>query len=716
MAFKIPIGPPHLALHQGNTVLLTERDGQINFPSDKGLYFLDTRLLGSWQIYANGVPWELLNSASISHYAARINLINPVIPAQEGDIGARSVGLVIGRWIDGGLHEDLTVCNYGAAQVRFDLELALRCDFADLFDVKQKRLVRRGQIATEWVDDDLLLRNVYRHKDFCRELAVIAGKYDSKPVFANGRITFRVELPPGGKWQSCLLYELGDGKTRLQAPRGCIETSPLSRAGRSLANWRGAVLKIRTANGNFQRVFEQAVDDMAALRLPFERTGHLEFLPAGGVPWFVAFFGRDSLIAALQNTVVYPAFAKGALDALGALQANERDDYRDAEPGKIVHELRLGELAHFRLIPHTPYYGTADATILYLIVLHTAWRCTGEAQLLEQHLTHAENCLDWIEKYGDRDGDGFQEYETRSRAGYENQSWKDAGNAVVYPDGSLVKGPKALCELQGYVYDAWLRMAEIYDFLGNEERAHTLERKAGELCRRFNDAFWDEECGFYAYALDGNKKKVMTVASNIGHCLWSGIVAKERAGKIVARLMEADMFSGWGIRTLSAKNPAYNPHSYQNGSVWPHDNAILAMGLRRYGFVREALQIAGAVTDAAGHFALHQIPELYAGIQREATNFPVQYLGANVPQAWAAGSVFMLLQAILGFEADAPRQMLYLDPVLPVWLPDLELRNVHVGQCMLDLRFWREGGKTRFEVLKGPAEMVLCRSYSQRRI
>jgi glycogen debranching enzyme len=321
--------------------------------------------------------------------------------------------------------------------------------------------------------------------------------------------------------------------------------------------------------------------------------------------------------------LVYPDFARGALDVLGRFQATSRDDFRDAEPGKIMHELRAGELAHFHLVPHTPYYGTADATPLYLIVLHNAWRCTGDDGLIDRHIETAEKCLDWIDHYGDRDGDGFQEYETRSRLGYENQSWKDASDAVVYPDGSGVRGPKALCELQGYVYDAWQRMAEIYDARGNKARADQLRSKARTLFERFNDVFWDEDSGFYAFALDGNKP-VLSVASNPGHCLWSGIVPQERAAKVVQRLMRQDMWSGWGIRTLSADHPAYNPNSYQNGSVWPHDNGWIALGFRRYGFFEEAARLAGDVSGAASYFMQHRMPELYAGSPRTPTTFPVQ--------------------------------------------------------------------------------------------
>ena len=712
MAFEITVGPSQLALHQGNTVLLTDQDGQIPWPSDKGLYFFDTRVVSSWRIYANGEPWDLLNSGSVSHYAVRIFLTNRAIATEDSTIAPRTLGLVLSRSISGGVHEDLDLVNHGMKPVRFNLEIAIRSDFADLFEVKSGHIVRRGRIVTEWSEDESQLRTTYRNRDFSRSATIQARHNGSRPVYANGRISFEVDLPPGAAWHSCLLYELCDGKIRFEAPDNCIASCERSKVGERLEDWQRAVLKIRTSNEEFYRLFRQAIDDMAALRLPTGDTDQMQFVPAAGVPWFVALFGRDSLIASLQNTLVYPGFACATLDVLGSLQAIERDDYRDAEPGKIMHELRLGELAHFKLIPHTPYYGTADATILYLIVLHVAWRCSGDAGLLERHLKTAERCLEWIDNYGDRDGDGFQEYATRSPDGYENQSWKDSGDAVVYPDGLLVKGPKALCELQGYVYDAWMRMADIFAELGDVERARLLREKAKALFRRFNEAFWDEDLGFYAYALDGEKRKVLTVASNPGHCLWSGIVPPDRAGRVVQRLLEPDMWSGWGIRTLSANHPAYNPYSYQNGSVWPHDNGIIAMGFRRYGFAGEAARIARDVSRAAGYFTLHQVPELYSGIQRDPTNFPVQYLGANVPQAWAAGSAFAFLQAILGFQPDAPDGRLFIDPALPAWLPDLTVMDLRVGEQNFDLRFWRDGEKTRYDVLKGDQGAVEHRSYA----
>src|SRR5262245_61253586 len=445
---------------------------------------------------------------------------------------------------------------------------------------------------------------------------------------------------------------------------------------------------------------------MAALRLPIAGTDHKVFLPAAGLPWFVAPFGRDSLIVSLQNILIYPEFARGALEILGSLQAKERDDYRDAEPGKILHEIRYGELAHFKLIPHTPYYGTADATPLYLITLHDTWRATGDRGLLEQHLETAEGCLSWIDYYGDSDGDGFQEYQTRSPVGYENMGWKDSGDAVVYPDGTLVKGPKALCELQGYVYAAWLGMAEIFDQLGRHDRARAVRAKAAGLFERFNETFWDDELGFYAYALDGDKRKVLTVASNPGHCLWAGIVPPERAAKVVQRRMAPDMWSPWALRAHSSEHPAFNPYSYQTGSVWPHDNALIGFGFKRYGFGVEAARIARAISGAGSHFLFNQLPELYTSTEPQDAAFPVQYLGANVPQAWAAGSVFTLLRTMLGFVPDARRGRLYVDPELPGWLPDLTLIDLRGHRHRLDIRFWREGEETRFEVLRGDPTVV----------
>jgi glycogen debranching enzyme len=706
MPLKVEVGPPQIAIHQGQTVLVTELDAQIGWPSDRGLFFFDTRVLSSWAIYANGVVWDLLNGGAVSYYSSKVYLTNRTILTEDGAIPSRTLSLVVSRCITGGMHEDLDVTNNNIKPVRFQLEIVLRSDFADIFEVKSGKIVRRGRITTQWSASGQRLRTTYRNGDFIRSLTVTADSGDAKAVYANGRLSFEVSLAPGAAWHCCVRYSLTDGTRHVAAPKDCVSDSHRLGHAETLADWLRTVLKIRTSNEEFYRLYRQALEDMAALRLPIGGTDHMVFLPAAGLPWFVAPFGRDSLIVSLQNILIYPQFARGALEILGSLQATERDDYRDAEPGKILHEIRYGELAHFKLIPHTPYYGTADATPLYLITLHSTWRATGDRALIKQHLKTAEGCLSWIDKHGDRDGDGFQEYQTRSPVGYENMGWKDSGDAVVYPDGSLVKGPKALCELQGYVYAAWLGMAEIFDELGRHDRARELRAKAADLFRRFNEAFWDDDLGFYAFALDGDKQKVLTVASNPGHCLWSGIVPAQRAGKVVERLMAPDMWTPWGIRTLSSQHPAFNPHNYQTGSVWPHDNAIIAFGFKRYGFGFEAAQIARAISEAGSHFLFNQLPELYTSPERHEAAFPVQYLGANVPQAWAAGSVFTLLSAMLGFMPDAPRGKLYVDPELPAWLPDVTLLDLRLHQHTFDIRFWREGEETKLEVLRGDPTFV----------
>ncbi len=707
MLFKVQVGPAQIAIHQGQTVFLTETDGRVSWPSKCGLYFRDTRVISAWAIYANGELWDLLNGGAIAPHAARIFLTNRAFETEDGPVAARTLGLVIGRQVEAGLHEDIEITNNSQRPVRFNLEVSMRADFADIFEAKGDNIVRRGHVITSWSAKREILRLTYCNKDFYREVNVRTGKGDGRPtVYANGRLSFDIALKPGQAWHRCLIYDLVDGSKRFRASKECVHSSITSGHSRNMDEWQRTVLKIETSNEEFYRCYNQGVRDMAALRLPLQGTDHMVFVPAAGLPWFVALFGRDTLIVSLQTMIVYPEFAAGTLEVLAQHQATERDDYRDAEPGKILHELRYGELAHFKLIPHTPYYGTADATPLYLIALHAAWKATGDQTLIERHLPNAEACLIWIDKYGDRDGDGFQEYQTRSKAGYENMAWKDSGDSVMYPDGALVRGPKALCELQGYVYDAWLRMAEIYDVLDDKRRANRLRKKAAVLFKKFNEAFWDERSGFYAYALDGDKKKVLSVASNVGHCLWSGIIAPERAASVVKRLMQKDMWSGWGIRTLSSDHPSFNPYNYQTGAVWPHDNSLIALGMRRYGFDAEAAALARDISGAASHFLLNQLPELYAGLQRDPTGFPVQYLGANVPQAWAAGTPFMLLQAMLGLQLDAPRGKLYVDPALPDWLPDTTLIDLRLGRRRFDIRFWRDGKETQFEVLRGKRSAV----------
>jgi glycogen debranching enzyme len=469
-------------------------------------------------------------------------------------------------------------------------------------------------------------------------------------------------------------------------------------------------VSIRSPNQVVDRAWDRAVRDLEALRLEDPSFERGVFIPAAGVPWFVTLFGRDSLIVSMQGISGFPEFASGALRRLSELQATIDDPERDMEPGKIPHEIRHGELAQLGILPFQPYYGTHDATSLFVIVLSYLYHWTGDVEVLRRYLKHAEAAMTWIDKAGDRDGDGLQEYQTRSKHGFYNMGWKDAGDAIVEADGSLAPLPIGTCELQGYVFDAKTRMAEIYDVLGRPKDARRLRREAQRLYERVNETMWWEEEGTYYLGLNGRKEGIRSVASNAGHLLQSGIVPVERAGRVVERLLADDMWSGWGVRTLSADHPAYNPFSYQTGSVWPHDNATIAGGFRRYGYAAEAAKVAKAIFDAAERLVGLRLPELYSGMPRVAASFPVPYLGANVPQAWAAGSVFRLVAVLCGIHAkvDASGSKLYVNPALPEWLPELAIHNLRIGSGSMEIRF-RDGetevlaNTSGYEVVHAPA-------------
>ena len=707
MAIEVSVGPPLITINRGNTFVLCEPDGSVTAYTDQGFYSRDTRYVSNYEFYADGERWVLQNSGAIAYYASRVYLFNPRIRTEYGDVERSKLNLIFTRAVNNGIIEEFEIRNYGMKRARFNFEIALRTDFADIFEVKSKQVIRKGHVNTVWELENRQLISRYEHEGFIRSLISSFVESNCEPIYNNGRVSFGVDLGPGAVWHSMVEHRFVEDETVSRAPERKFNAVPQCRsdAEDELANWKKMTTSLTSANEDIYRVFKQSVDDMAALRLREFGESASEFIPAAGVPWFVAVFGRDSLIVSLQNMIVYPEIARGALKVLGELQATEVDDYRDARPGKILHEIRVGELAAHKRIPHTPYYGTADATAIYLITLHEAWRWLGDDALFRQHEQTAHRCLEWIDRYGDMDGDGLQEFQTRSPDGYENMGWKDAGDSNVAPDGSPFKGPKALCELQGYTYDAWLRMAEAFGYFGDEALAGRLRQKAAALRDQVEELFWCEDTGFYASALDGDKRPVKTIVSNPGHLLWSGIVSSDRAVRVMRRLMQPDLWSGWGIRTLSADNPAYNPFSYQNGSVWPHDNGIIAMGFRRYGFVREAAMVARDISEAASYFVFYRLPELYGGIRREPGSFPVQYIGANVPQAWAAGSVFHLVRAILGLEADAHARTLYVDPALPRWLPEVTLHHLRVANSTATIRFWRENDYSRFEVLSCDGEL-----------
>ena len=591
--------------------------------------------------------------------------------------------------------------------MRLTIEIAVLSDFADIFDVKRNQIVRRGELNSRWFRSRGELRATYVNGDFRRDLTVAVERATSPAQYANGRLVFVATIPPKGVWHTCLKWHplTRPGQRPVTLSCNAVDAPMRSTGAARLPN-----VSIRTPNQTVDRAWDQAVRDLEALHLEDPAFARGVFIPAAGIPWFVTLFGRDSLIVSMQGISGFPEFAKGALRRLSELQATSDDAERDMEPGKIPHEIRHGELAQLGILPYQPYYGTHDATSLFVTVLSYLYHWTGDVGLLRRYLRNAEAAMAWIDRYGDRDSDGFQEYKTRSSHGYYNQGWKDAGDAIREADGSISPLPIATCELQGYVFDAKNRMADVYDVLDRPKDARRLRRQAQRLYERVNEQFWWEEEGTYYLGLNGRKEPIRSVASNAGYLLQSGIVPPERAGRVVRRLMADDMWSGWGVRTLSSDHPAYNPFSYQCGSVWPHDNATIAGGFRRYGYSKEAATVAKGIFDAAERLAGLRLPELFSGLPRVAASFPVPYLGANVPQAWAAGSVFRFVAVLCGLHAtvDADGSKLYVNPALPDWLPEITLENLRLGSGSLALHCVDgvadvQRNTSGYEVVHGPA-------------
>jgi len=709
MPAALQLGPPRITLAEGMTLFVSAPDGNVYPGEDHGLFVRDTRLLSRYRLRLGRRRWLLVGSAPTSHYSLQAHFVNPAMTSTAGVIPRGTLALVWERTVRGGVHEDIGITNYADRPAAFPLVLEATCDFADIFEIRRIGTRRARRVRVELREDNPAeVRWRYERRDFARGLTLRVVTADSRPRLSRARIVFPVTLPPGGRWRACLHLVPEIGAELLAAPAACHQML-LDEVEERRQHWYRAVASCRTPASDVEAAFRQAVDDLTVLRLAAVDARAEQVVVAAGLPWFATLFGRDSIIISLESLPVLKAFAPAVLRALAARQATSTDDFRDAQPGKILHEVRHGELAHFHEIPHTPYYGTADATPLYLILLHETYRWTADRALLEEVLPAAERALHWIDAYGDLDGDGFQEYLRRSSRGITHQGWKDSENATVHGDGSPAEPPVALVELQGYAYDAKRRLAVLYELLGRRTEAARLREDAVRLRQRFWERFWWPAEGTYFFGLDRWKRPIASVVSNAGHALWSGIAKPEHAAAIVRRLMAPDMFSGWGIRTLSSRHPAYNPYGYQVGAVWPHDCALVALGFRRYGFAREAARVAEGIFAAAAWFRSHQLPELFAGLDRQPCCFPVPYREANVPQGWAAGAVFLLISALLGLRADAPQGRLLLDPALPDWLPSLTLQGLTVGPARCDLRVFRRGEETRaeIEVHEGSLDLVI---------
>jgi glycogen debranching enzyme len=677
-----------ITILEGSTFCICDELGDIGGWTTSGLFADDTRFLSVLKLTINDRRPLRLSSDKVDYFSAAFYLRNQPVGGLEQD----EVSIVRERFVGEAMQDRLVVQNQGMRSIAFDLSLEVAADFADIFAVKDYDFALGDPQHAKPLPPPALIRYEEEHHQFVltdesgfpAQTQVIFSRPRTSGV--DGTVTYRIELEPRERWD--LLIDI------VPAPEGEHVVPKLAqrrfgdeiaRVRESLAAWQLRVPQLRASWDDLAYSFGRSVSDLASLRMRGS-DGGIGKLPAAGMPWFMTVFGRDTIITCLQTLLFGPELAVTALHALRDLQSTVDDPVRDAEPGKIVHEMRSGKAARTW---HSAYYGTVDATPLYLILLSEVWRWTDDGALVHDFHDSAMHALDWIAKRGDLDGDGFVEYLKRSPRGLDNQSWKDSHDSQRFTDGRLADPPIAPCEVQGYVYDAKRRTAELArEVWRDRELADRLDREADELYEKFNDAFWiDDRNGYYALALDGEKNRVDSITSNIGHLLWSGIVPPERADAVADQLMGDSLWSGWGVRTMSTSDRAYNPLAYHNGTVWPHDNSLIAWGLALYDRWPEAHRIIRQMLTAGRHFD-YQLPEVFAGMPRTETRFPIAYPTAARPQAWAAGTPVLLLQLLLGLRPD--RRQSTLETVapkdLPAWAGSLRLSGVRAFDRHWDIR------------------------------
>jgi glycogen debranching enzyme len=656
----VPVNSDEIGILQADAFMVSDRRGDVDpaMEGAGGLFYRDMRHLSRWQLRLNGRALRVLSMDTLEYDEAVFFLVEPT-----GSIyRTPSVSMIRRRHIGLGIRETVTIHNHATTPANLEVSLLFGADFADIFEVKDN-LTKVGSYYRQRRDDGMTLG--YRRGDFCRETHIHAPD----AYFTEESLTFRLELDPMQEWTGEIEVSLGVVEGRPLPPRAQGPDMPVS-----LQDWLDAAPRLGADWLNLRHIYHRSLVDLAALRFCPDTIPHAS-LPAAGLPWFMTLFGRDSILTSYQTLPFVPELARTTLWALAESQATETDDFRDAEPGKILHELRHGELTYFGDRPQSPYFGAADSTPLFLILLDEYERWTGDTGTVVRLEGAARAALRWVEEYGDLDGDGYLEYQTRNlRSGLDNHCWRDSWNAISHPDGTLASLPRATCELQGYAYDARRRCARLARHVWSDpDLADRLDSDAEQLKRRFDADFWVSGEDFYALALDGEKRPVATLTSNIGHLLWSGIVPVERVDSLAGHLCGERMFSGWGVRTVADGQMAYNPIEYHNGTVWPHDTAIAAAGLARYGRRQEANRLAVALLEAARHLG-NRLPEAFAGYPRAATLVPVLYPTACSPQAWSAGAPLLLLRVMLGLEPgpDGP----VVAPHLPRWLGGLALHGM----------------------------------------
>jgi glycogen debranching enzyme len=652
----------------GNTFVVSDTAGDVDasLTDPTGLFSFDTRFLSKWILTVDGQRLNPLSVDDLQYFETRFFLVpgtgTVYVDAKLSVIRRRAVG--------DGFHEELTILNHDDEPVDLTIRVDAGADFADLFEVKDA-LKKTGQYSAKVVKGVLHLG--YERKNYRRETVISA----SAPADVDEKgFTFKVHLEPHGEWTTDLdvVTTMGAGGryTRPKYSRDGRQARPNME--RSLEKWLADAPRLECDWDPLRNTYRRSLIDLAALRFAPPLAGGRS-LPAAGLPWFMTMFGRDSIFTSLQALPFTPELAATTLLALGDWQGSRLDDFRDEDPGRILHEMRYGEMTAFEERPHSPYYGNADATPLYVVLLDEYERWTGDMRLVRDLEHHARAALAWIDDYADLMGNGYISYKRRNEeTGLENQCWKDSWDSISYSDGRLPGFPRATAELQGYAYDAKMRGARLARLAWKDEAyADRLEKEAADLKRRFNRDFWVDNDEYFALALDNEGKQVDSLASNNGHLLWSGIVDKTKAKAVVRHLMGPRLFSGWGVRTLAEGEGRYNPIGYHVGTVWPFDNAFIAWGLRRYGFKDEAAQVAAGILDAAEFFQ-GRLPEAFGGYERSVTKYPVQYPTACSPQAWSTGTPMLLLRTMLGLEPIG--EHLIVDPALPRGIGRLELLDI----------------------------------------
>jgi glycogen debranching enzyme len=625
----------------GSTFVVSDHLGDIRGEDGRehGFFCDDTRFLSRWVLSVDEAPLEALGLDQAEHFAARFFLTPRVGPEDAAPCSVMRRRLVDHVWM-----EELSVINHRHERSAIRVEIGLGTDFADVFEVKDDS-VRAREIAFR--GDACSLTLSYRRDGFCRSVTVASSELAA--VTREG-FAYAVTLAPGEAWSTTLTVTPSAAQRTAEferrAARGSLDAMSAAKSA-ELERWLARAPMLAASDPALMRTYHASLSDLGALRLPPDISEGAT-LPAAGLPWFMALFGRDSIITSFQALPYLPELAATTLRVLAAAQAHDRDDFHEREPGKILHELRFGELTDNGARPHSPYFGSADATPLFLVLLEEYHRWSGDDELVRSLEPSARAALAWIEDSGDADGDGYVEYSRRNgTSGLVNQCWKDSWDAIQFADGTLPRGPIATCEIQGYVYDALLRTARLAREVWNDPRlGERLQRQASELRAGFHRDFWMPERGCHAVALDGDKHQIDSMTSNIGHLLWSGLLDEIEAAATAHRLLQSTMYSGWGVRTLGSGEAGYNPLGYHTGTVWPHENSLIAAGLARYGHHEQAATIAAAMLSAAPHFE-HRLPEVFAGYPAAVTSVPVAYPTASRPQAWAAGAPLQLLTTLL---------------------------------------------------------------------